>query len=612
MTVEASPAIQDSVGQKRRLIAGAILLIALVFAAYSPALHGSGVWDDDYMLTANRVMTEPGGLRRIFFDLTAVRVYYPITEAVLWVECQCFGLSDLTGYHAVNMLLQGIDAVLLWQLLRKLRVSGAFITAILFAVHPLQVESVSWITEHKNTVSLLFSLLTAGAYFRSAGVLDDPLSLEGAAHGASSRSKRGVPETETPLTSGVPFVRGSFDRPVRQAQRGVYVLALLMYVLALGAKSTATTVAPAMLLITWWKRGRLLPSDWGRIAPFILLAGASGALTQWVEVHSTGQWRAEWSLSPTQQILVAGRAICFYLAKLVWPMGVSFVYPRWKVMPDQPGQYVYPLGVVAGFVALWIWRRRMGRGPIAAMLFFAGMLAPALGFFHVLYQRYSFVADHFQYVACIGPLALIGWGLAELAKKRARLGAVTIGVVVTSMFVATLESAGRFKSDRLVWEQALELDPDSPLAGLNHASDLIDTGEYSQAERELRHAVAVHPKFAGNWAGLGRIAEARGNYRVALGFYQKAVELDPDEPRFHFQFANMLLVCGDPKSALAEYQLVEPTRPGWAELHDNLGVCYLHLHQPAAALEQFQLTARLDPSAPLLKRHLAEAAAMQK
>jgi tetratricopeptide (TPR) repeat protein len=567
----------SSVGAKQGgwFLAGAIFLIALVFVAYSPALHGSGVWDDDYMLTANRVMTEPGGLWRIFFDVTAVRVYYPVTEAVLWLECRWFGLSDLTGYHAVNMLLQGIDAVLLWRLLARLGLRGAFITSALFAVHPLQVESVAWVTEHKNTLSLLFSLLAAGAYFRSAGVLDVP-----------SQTGRG--------------------------RSRAYFFALLMYVLALGAKSTATTMAPAVLLITWWKRGRLLREDWVRILPFVLLAGASGALTQWVELHSTGQWKQAWSLSPVQQILVAGRAVCFYLGKLLWPLRISFVYPRWDVRVDQLWQYAFPLGVVTGLLVLWILRKRIGRGPIAAMLFFCGMLAPALGFFHVLYQRYSFVSDHFQYVACIGPIALAGWGLAWVWERSGRFGGLLTGIVIVTLSALTFQSSERFQSDRLVWEQALSLDPDSMLAGLNHASDLIDVGRYDQAERGLLHAAVLHPEVGGIWAGLGRIAEARGNYPVALGFYEKAVGLEADEPRFHFQFANMLMVCGDAQSALVEYQVAARERPDWAQLHDNMGVCYLHLHQQALAVEQFRLAQSLDPNAPLVRRHLAEAAAMKR
>ena len=559
----------------RQFMLGSALLLVAIFAAYSPAIHGGPVWDDDYMLTQNPVLTEPGGLRRIFFDLNAVKVYYPVTEAVLWLECRCFGLADLTGYHIVNTFIHAVDTILLWRLLRQLMVPGAFLAAAFFGLHPVQVESVAWITETKNTLSLFFYLLTMWSYLRYRGILG---------------------QTTIPHP------------------RLLYAISLAAFALALGSKTTVTTLPPAALLITWWKTGRIKWADIRAIVPFLLLAISFGALTQWVELHTTGTWNPAWSLSPMQQILVAGRAICFYAAKLVCPVDLSFAYPRWHVHTADPRGYVYPLAVMIVIALLWICRKTIGRGPIAATLFFAGTLMPALGFFHVLYQRYSFVADHFQYLASVGPLTLLAAGISVASDRvgmRKACGAVA-GCILIALCLMTMNSAKRFRRDETIWEQALSLDPESPLAGVNYGSDLIDDGRYAEAEQCLVHMAQIHPEVAASWAGLGRIAETRRQFRLALAFYTRAVQLEPNEPRFRFQLGNMLLVGGDFDGALQQYKAAEQSSPDWAELHDNLGVCYLHLNRIDRAEAEFEKALQLKPDAPLARKHLDQAAAVRR
>jgi Tfp pilus assembly protein PilF len=557
-----------------RFIPGAVILLIAIFAVYYPAIHGGPVWDDDYMLTQNPVMTEPGGLWRIFFDLNAVKVYYPVTEALLWLECRCFGLADLTGYHIVNIVIHAIDTVLIWRLLRQLKVPGAFVAAAVFALHPVQVESVAWVTETKNTLSLFFYLVTMWSWLRCRGIIG----------------------------------LNTITRP-----RLLYLLALVAFVLALGSKTTVTTLPPAALLIVWWKYGRIKWQDLRAILPFFLLAIGSGILTQWVELHTTGTWNPAWSLSPMQQILVAGRAVCFYSAKLLLPIHLSFAYPRWMVHPDHVGEYIYPIGVAIVLAGLWGFRNKIGRGPVVALLFFVGTLMPALGFFHVLYQRYSFVADHFQYLASIGPLTLLA-AMGSTASQRVggrRLYGIIVGCILISLCLATANSVKRFRSDEAIWEQAIRLDPDSPLAGVNYGSDLIDDGRYSEAEQWLSRMARIHPEGAASWAGLGRIAETRRQFRVAEQYYARAVQLEPIEPRFRFQLGNMLLIGGDFNGAIQQYKAALQTDPDWAELHDNLGVCYLHLNEIDLAEAEFQRALELKPDAPLARKHLEQAAALR-
>jgi Flp pilus assembly protein TadD len=549
----------------RRFAAGAALIVVATIVAYLPALHGGPVWDDDYMLTAAPVMTDPHGLARIWTDLSAVPVYYPLTLSALWLESRVFGLHDLTGYHVVNVLLHAANGVLAWRLLRQLRVRGAFAAGLLWCVHPVAVESVAWVTELKNTLSGLFYLLTMGALLRSMGVI--------------------------PTTGH----RGRW-----------YAIALLTFGLALAAKTTAATLPAAALLLAWYRTGRVRAGQVWAIVPFLIVAAVSGAITQHVETTYTGTWREQWSLTHTQQVLVAGRALWFYAAKLAWPSGLSFAYPRWHVDPAVAWQWAYPAAAVAVVAALWAARRRPGRGPLVGVLFFAGTLAPALGFFHVLYQRYSFVADHFQYLAGLGLIAIAtGW----IARTPHRVQAAVVAFATVALVVATFLSSRRFASDEAAWSAALVVDPRNPFASLNVATDRIDRGDTADVEPLLAAAAANPLSAGGAWAARGRMAEGQQRYPEAMDDYARSVALDPTDARSRFQLGSILLLAGQFPAAAEQLRAAVAYRPLWAEAHDNLGVALLHSGHAAEAAVEFHLAQQLKPDLPLVQRHLAEAGA---
>ena len=570
-----SPADSAAARDRLRFAAGTAALVVALLLVYLPALHGGPVWDDDYMLTGNPAMTEAHGLWRIWFDLSAVQVYYPLTLTALWLECRLFGLHHLTGYHVVNVLLHAANAIVLWRLLRRLAVPGAFAAAALWALHPVGVESVAWITEHKNTLSGLLYLTSMWALLRYYRIIE-------------------------PAGGGLS-----------------YLIALLTFALALAAKTTAVTLPAAALLIVWWKRGRLRSGDLWAAAPFVGVAAVAGAITQHVETHITGTWDPTWSLSPPQQVLVAGRALWFYAAKLAWPARLSFFYPRWHVDPAVAWQWAYPLAAAAVIGTLWATRRRLGRGPLVGVLFFAGTLVPALGFFHVLFQRYSFVADHLQYLAGVGLIVIASAAVAR-APVPTRVQHAGFVVVAVALAAVTASSARRFASDAAVWKSALDLDPSNPSVNLNYASALILEGQYDAAEAPLRRA-AENPAFAGRvWDNLGVVAQARAEargpdwkqqYAQALEDDRRSVALEPDDPRSHYHYGTMLLVTGDLPAAADQLRTAIALRPDWAGAHDTLGVCLLHLGRPAEAAAEFRVAGQIDPTLPLLQHHLAEAAA---
>jgi protein O-mannosyl-transferase len=337
-----------------------LLLLAVILLAYQPVWHAGFVWDDDNYVTKNRTLHDLSGLRQIWFDTKATPQYYPLVYTTFWVEYHVWKLNPL-GYHIVNELLHALGAILLWRVLKRLELPGAWLAAAIFALHPVNVESVAWITERKNVLSGVFFFAAAWAYLRFAG--------------------------ET----------GSQKR-----RRGWWLAGLLLFVCALLSKTAACSLPVVLLLARWWKQKRL---EWGDVlplVPFFVVGLGLGLQTAWLEKHHVGAGGAEWSASFAERWLIAGRALWFYAGKLFWPVNLTFVYPRWQLDVGIWWQWLFPAGALATVATLWFGRKKFGGGPLAAILIFASTLFPILGFLNVYYMRYSFVADHFQYFAEIG------------------------------------------------------------------------------------------------------------------------------------------------------------------------------------------------------------------
>src|SRR5436305_11241868 len=271
-----------------RLWLFAIILVAATILLYQPAWNGGFIWDDDAYITKNPLLTAPDGLWRIWFSLESPSQYFPFTYTTFRVERSLWDLNP-TGCHWINILLHATDALLLWWLLTRLRIPGAWLAGAIFALHPVQVESVAWITERKNVLMGFFFLLT--------------------------------------LLAWTAFVDERTKRPWR-----FYGLALILYVLALSAKTTACTLPAALLLILWLQKKSI---NWERIlqiAPFFLLGLGIGLVTVWWERYHQGTRMAVLALGPVERILVASRAVWFYLGKLIWPSNLTFIYPRWTIV----------------------------------------------------------------------------------------------------------------------------------------------------------------------------------------------------------------------------------------------------------------------------------------
>jgi hypothetical protein len=397
----------------------ALVLAAVTILVYQPSWNGGFLWDDDVYITNNELLTAPDGLRRIWFSLDSPSQYFPLVYTTFRIEHGLWGLNS-TGYHWVNLVLHVANALLVWLVLARLKVPGAWLAGAIFALHPVQVESVAWITERKNVLMGFFFLLT--------------------------------------LLAWIAFVDGKTKR------RWVfYGLALTLYLFALSAKTTACTLPAALFLILWLQHK---PIEWKRIIqiiPFLVLGIAMGVLAMWWERYHQGTSRAVFTfLSPIERVLVASRAIWFYLSKLIWPSNLTFIYPRWDIAPTHLLNYAWLLATVIVCAGIYFLRRCVGRSFEVAAAFFLATLSPVLGFIMLYTFRYTFVADHYQYLACMGPIALASAGLVNFADTFKNSRSLIRGAalcVVALLATLTWRQAAMYGNIETLWRTTLARNP---------------------------------------------------------------------------------------------------------------------------------------------------------
>ncbi len=463
------------------------LLVGLTVVAYLPGFGGGFIWDDDAHVTESRAVVDPGGLPAIWIEPGSVPQYYPLTHSSFWLEYRLWGENPM-GYHAVNILLHAASVVVLWRLLAGLGFSGAWLAAALFAVHPVHVESVAWISERKNTLSGLFALLSTIAW----------LGWWRAEPGTASRK---------------------------------WWLAIVFFAAALLSKTVTVTLPAAWLVICWWQSGRIGRREWLSVLPMLLLAVPMGLVTVWTEQQHIGAGHLDLDLSAADRLLIAGRAVWFYAGKLFWPTELAFIYPRWRIDPTLIGQWLYPLAAVLVLSVLWWQRSRVGRGPLSAALLFAGSLTPALGFVDIYPMQFSFVADHFQYLASIPLLASAAWLI--VTRWYATLGGAALLILVGLTWVR----GPVFLDNANLWTDTVAKNPRSPLALTSLGNELGKAGSHKLAERRHREAIAVDDKFPDAWVNLSVELQSQAKFDEALDAARQAVRLAPWLPRARVNLA---------------------------------------------------------------------------
>ena len=463
---------------KPTLIAGTLLIVLATLAAYSPAMGGSFLWDDDDHVSANLAVQSPDGLGKIWFQFGSTPQYYPLVFSSFWVEYSLWGQST-AGYHVVNVVLHILNALILWRVLGLLSIRYAWLAAAIFALHPVHVESVAWITERKNVLSGLFYLSALLAYVRFAVV------------GTTAQTPR--------------------------RQWVWYASACILFLAALLSKSVTVSLPAVILLLLWWK-DRLNFRSMVTLLPMFVLGGAAAATTIWLEKTQIGAVGADWTFSPIDRVLIAGRALWFYLSKLAWPTELAFIYRRWEIDPGIWWQYLFPLAFAMLLGALWMCRGRIGKGFLVAALIFAGSLVPALGFFDIYPMRFSFVADHFQYLASIAPITLSVVALSLIVSRkepdngevpkplRWKAGPSVSALLLVILSVLTWRQSHIYTDPVTLWRDTISKNPDSWLAHL-------DLGGELEREGRLNEAIA-HWRIAAELGG--DVYKARTNMALAL------------------------------------------------------------------------------------------------
>ena len=521
--------MQERTGQPSewpRTLAQAAVILAAVFLCYGPALRGGLLWDDDFHITKPELRSW-AGLGRIWSDLHATKQYYPVLHSAFWVEHRLWG-DTLLGYHLVNVLLHATSCLLLARLVRRLWSLGSgpalpagadWLAALILALHPVCVESVAWVSEQKNALSLVFYLAAALAFLR-------------------------FHETRS---------------------RVAYAGALLAFVLALLSKSVTATLPAALLVALWWRFGRLsLRRDVLPLAPWFGAALASGLLTTWIERTLIGAEGASFALSAGQRLLLASRIVWFYLGKLVWPSNLAFTYPRWSVPEQASAWYPCLVGFLAVTAVLWIIRRRT-RGPLASWLLFAGSLFPVLGFVNVYPFIFSYVADHFQYLACAGAFAAAAGGVAVVLARcppPARwLGWCIVAGLLLALGDRARSECGAYHDSETLYRETLRRNPGSWMAHDNLGQIEMKRGHVEEAVDHYRKAISLFPDYSGTHDNLGVALLQKGLVAEAADQLERAVELDPQDPMPHDNLGLALRREGRTEDALGQFRMALGLNP---------------------------------------------------
>lgn len=526
-----------------------LLLIVAAAVAYLPAWNGKPIWDDNAHITQPDLRSAHG-LVEIWTRPGATQQYYPLIHTVFWIEQRCWDDSVL-GYHLVNILLHAISAIVFLQILLRLKIPGAWLAAGLFALHPVQVESVAWISELKNTLSGLFFFWAILTYL-------------------------------------------DFDET---RKRGAYIASLILFVLGLMCKTVIAPLPAIILVVLWFKRGQLrVRHDVTPLWPFFAIGIGAGIFTAWVERTLVGAQGDVFQLSILQRGLIAARDFWFYLFKLFWPNKLTFIYPRWQISPTMWWQWLFLFALIFLVVFLWMLRRNF-RGPLAATLIFLGLLFPALGFINVYPFIYSFVADHFQYLACAAPLTLFAAGITIAMDSFGSAARVLRPIVYAALLLIlaglTWRQSAQYRDVETLWRTTIARNPDCWMAYSNLGSFLSERGDLNEASADFRKALELWPNQSKDHNNLGKALVQEGRINEATEQFQAALKISPNNPDAESNIGAALLQQGDTNEAISYLRKAIEKSPRHAQAHLNLGNALFQNGEVDSAIAEYQKTLEL-------------------
>lgn len=579
----------------------AAIIVAAALWIYSPAFHGDWLWDDSMYLSQNSLLRDPGHLWKIWFQPGRFIEYYPIEQTVQWLQWQLWG-NDTFGYHLTNVGLHLLSALLVWRLLNKFGLNLAWLGGLIFAIHPIMVESVAWIAELKNTLSLP-PLLLAACFW-----------IDYEKHG----------------------------------RRKDYLRSLGFFIISMLCKIGAATFPLVLLLYAWWKRDRIDWRDIGKSAPFFLVSLVLAAATLWCGVvYLQNQFKSPAVIEIggiDSRIALAGQTLAFYFAKCFWPVGLLPIYPQWSIDAASPFSYLPWIVLIA--VAVWLWQRRQGWGRhvLLGLGFFVLMLAPFLGLIPASYMSFSWVMDHFLYVPIIGLIGITVAAFEEIDNALASwIHPISSGVLTVILGLLAFEShwyASAFTNEETLWTYTLDRNPGAWMAYDNLGKTMLQAGEPAQARADFLAVIALKPELAEPYLNLASALVTLGQTDAAMEALNQALQRDPyfpeahnnlgallaqqgrtDEALVHFSLAlhhhptyadaytnmgNTYLQAGKIPEAIKQYELAITYRPDFVATRCNLGIALLKAGRSADAAAQFEAALRLDPGNPVAEKFLQQ------
>ena len=500
-----------------------LFLVAATLIAYLPVWHAGFIWDDDILLTANPLIKDPHGWWR-FWVTTRTPDYFPVFSSTFWLEWRLWGMNA-TGYHVTNVLLHASSAILLWRVLARLKIPGAKLASAVFALHPVNVASVAWIAELKNTLSFFFFALSLLGYLK--------------------------------------FEDTNLGR--------WYWISAGAFVLALLSKTAAAPLPFVLLGIAWWRRGRVEWKDIFRSAAFFGVAGALALITIWFQYHNAIRHDIVRTDGLGSRLAVAGRAVWFYFFKALFPLNLIPIYPRWNTGAVTMISFVPGLLLVAVFFACWLYRAKWGKPFLLGLGYFVVMLLPVLGFLDISFFRYSLVADHYQYFAIVGVIALASAGITAVLNPFPKGKIFFCGALLLLLGVLTWRQADVYGGAETFWRTTLAGNPDSAVAydGLGYV--LLQNGKADDALEHFQKALQINPDYAQAHYNLGRVLFQNGDVDGAIPQFQKALQINPDYAQAHNNLGGALLLKGNVDEAIPHFQKALQINPNNAEAHYNLG-----------------------------------------
>ena len=613
-----------------QFFAKALFLILLVSAVYVPSTQNQFIWDDDHHAGRAVKFHQDGlvrGLQTIWFEPLAAAQYYPMVWSSFLLEHHFWG-QDPLGYHVVNILLHIGVALLLWRVLCQLGLPWPFAASLLFALHPVHVESVAWVSERKNVLSGFFYMASLLAFLK--------WHLPSADH---SSTKAGAPQ---------------------KGRNHLYFLSALLFACALTSKTVTASLPFVIMLVLWWKQ-QLNRAVVVRLMPFVVAGVAMGSVTIWMEQGHAGAIGEPWDLSFLERCLIAGRAIWFYVGKLLVPFKLTFIYPRWHIDSSDLVQYLFPLSALGLLVALWLLSRRRRRGPLAAVLIYGGTLFPALGFINVFPMQFSFVADHFQYLASIAIITLfVSLAHRFMGAFPTRFATAVCFLVLSLYCTQVWQLQAQYKDQTTLWIATIAKNPSAWIAHGNLGAIYMNEGRDAEAMESLARSLALNPKqiiahnnlaklhlrkarelrdgrgeavatriqqhvdqalLHGNRAVVlgqderaylsrrllqppvaqdhveseqivGDIKRFQGDSAGAMGHYRVMLTLNPRSSDAFSRIGALELESGDYGRALGFFHKALAANPGRSDVLYNMGIAYYRINKLAQAEDALQLALR--------------------